>query len=92
MAENQNNIFYEKLTTTTASFATAAQKFKMKKARKKLKIAVVGGNVEFSINGTDVAGLVKPGDGVMEFDIEFSQLFVRQASATITELRIWALT
>jgi hypothetical protein len=90
MNSNRNTMLAKKLTSVQATYVDA-QIFQLKGACKQVKIAVVGGEAEISFNGgvTD-EGLIKPADGIVTFDVEASSIAVRQSSATITELRLWA--
>lgn len=95
MNQNRSGIFAQKLTTVGSEYSAAGQNFELKSQHRNFKVAVEGGNVEFSLNGANgsvVDGLVKPADGVVTFEgmQAFSKVAVRQASGTISLLRIWA--
>jgi len=92
MSANRSNFFYRRLTSLTASFKDNAFDFKF--SSRHLKIAVIGGDLEFVINGADdnqVDGLIKSSDGLVSFiDFEANRIALRQASGAVTEVRVWA--
>lgn len=92
MSANRSNFFYRRLTSLTSSFKDNSFDFKF--TSRHLKLAVVGGSLEFVINGADdnqIDGLIKETDGLVDFtDFEANRIALRQASGTVTEVRIWA--
>ena len=92
MSTNRGNFFYERLTSLTANYKDNAFDFKF--SSRNLKIAVVGGELDFVLNGGDdtkVDGRVKPADGLVSFEgLEANRIALKQASGTVTEVRVWA--
>lgn len=95
MSANRNNYFYEELTSVAATYVDDGN-FKFNFAARHVKIDVIGGEVAYKINGPDNTagkddGVIIPADGPLDFDgLEAHRISVRQKTATITRLRIWA--
>lgn len=92
MSADRSNFFYRRLTSLSSSYKDNSFDFKF--TSRHMKIAVVGGDLEFVLNGADdnqVDGLIKATDGVVDFaDFETNRIALRQSSGTVTEVRIWA--
>lgn len=94
MSVSRNNLFYRLLGGITTSFKD--QDFEFAHAFNHLKIAVVGGNIEFKLNGPDDTaglgeGLIKPADGLVQFSgMDAHRISVKEVSGTVSEVRIWA--
>ena len=92
MSTNRGNFFYTRLTALTGSFKDNAFEFKF--SSRQIKIAVVGGDLDFVLNGADdskVDGRVKAGDGMVSFDgLEANRIALKQVSGAVTEVRLWA--
>lgn len=92
MSTNRGNFFYERLTTLTSNYKDNAFDFKF--SSRHIKIAVVGGELDFVLNGADdtrIDGRIKPADGLVNFEgLEANRIALKQASGTVTEVRVWA--
>ena len=94
MSINRNNLFYQILGAITSSFKD--QDFEFAHAFNHIKIGVLGGNIQFKLNGPDNTsgleeGLIKPADGLVQFSgMDAHRIAVREVSGTVTEVRIWA--
>ena len=75
MSADRSNFFYRRLTSLSSSYKDNSFDFKF--SSRHMKIAVVGGDLEFVLNGADdnqVDGLIKATDGVVDFtDFEILQ-------------------
>lgn len=90
---NRAQIFYAVLAAVDldATFTKATSSFKLKAQCKHIKIACVANNVEFSLNGKDVDGVIKPTDGLVQFDgLESARIHLRHTGVAPTEVRVWA--
>lgn len=92
MNTSRGNFFYTKLTALTSSYKDNAFDFKF--SSRQIKMSVTGGELQFILNGADdtkVDGLIKPGDGVADFQgLEANRIALKQVSGTVTEVRLWA--
>lgn len=94
MNQNRSQLFAQRLESVAAEYDASGQTWTLKAQKRSFKIAVVGGEVQFKLASGEgaVDGLVRESDGIVTFENmeAFSRVSVKQASGTITELRIWA--
>lgn len=92
MTTSRSNYFYEQKPSLTGSYKDTAFDFKF--SSRHIKIAVEGGDLEFSLVGADDTksdGLVRPTDGIVHFDgLEANRLALKQVAGTVTRVRVWA--
>lgn len=92
MSTNRGNFFYERLTTLTGNYKDNSFDFKF--SSRNIKISVVGGELDFVLNGADdtrADGRIKPADGLVSFEgLEANRIALKQASGAVSEVRVWA--
>ena len=92
MSTNRGNFFYERLTSLSESYEDNSFDFKF--SSRHIKISVIGGELDFVLNGADdarVDGRIKPTDGLVSFEgLEANRIALKQASGAVSEVRVWA--
>lgn len=90
---SRNNWFYARWTAVAATYVVADQSRQFSNSMNNLKIHSIGGDVIFSLVGPDgsrTEGRVLAGEEKDFRGCSVHRIAVRQASATITDLRVWA--
>lgn len=93
MDANRSQFFAKKATSATNAYTGAGQSHELQSTMNNLKVAVAGGDLEVSLIGPDAAKvdiLVKAGETLDFGGLQFNKIAWRQASATVTLLRVWA--
>ena len=93
MDANRTQLFAKKAASATTAYTGAGQSHELKATMNNLKVNVVGGDLEISLVGPDAAKvdiLVKAGETLEFAGLQFNKIAWRQASATVTALRVWA--